>query len=202
VTIGSVDKLEIDESPGPYADTFADAKEAKLPNDVQRPSRHILNHAHFGPAVFVAEKGGGFYIHGWPPCNLKKCVVVMLQSCKQRSGQAPPAKKGRRSDKQSPLNILCEACAPQRLGQTFVYAATKIIVAYVLWCSVGSYLLVNQTRSRKQQTRGYSGSSTPSPGLWPPSPSGRRAGGEGVYENFQGPPQPYEYSWVSGIAGK
>jgi hypothetical protein len=37
---------------------------------------HRPSHAHFGPAIFIGDRRVGFYIHGWPPCNLKRCLVI------------------------------------------------------------------------------------------------------------------------------
>ena len=34
------------------------------------------HHAHFGPAIFIENRNLGFYIHGWPPCNRGRCVVI------------------------------------------------------------------------------------------------------------------------------
>lgn len=31
---------------------------------------------HRSPSIAIAGPGGGFYIHGWPPCNLADCLVV------------------------------------------------------------------------------------------------------------------------------
>jgi len=39
-------------------------------------ARHRPSHAHFGPAIFMGDRRVGFYIHGWPPCNLRRCVVI------------------------------------------------------------------------------------------------------------------------------
>ena len=36
-------------------------------------------HNHPGSAVYVGDRRQGVYIHGWPPCNLKRCVVVLRQ---------------------------------------------------------------------------------------------------------------------------
>jgi hypothetical protein len=41
-----------------------------------KTARHCPSHAHFGPAIFIGDKRTGFYIHGWPPCNLQRCVVI------------------------------------------------------------------------------------------------------------------------------
>jgi hypothetical protein len=38
---------------------------------------HRASHAHFGPAIFIGDARVGFFIHGWPPCNLRRCVVIM-----------------------------------------------------------------------------------------------------------------------------
>jgi hypothetical protein len=32
--------------------------------------------AHRSPSIAIAGPHGGFYIHGWPPCNLAGCLVV------------------------------------------------------------------------------------------------------------------------------
>jgi len=37
---------------------------------------HRPHHAHFGPAIFIENGNVGFYIHGWPPCNLSRCIVI------------------------------------------------------------------------------------------------------------------------------
>ena len=34
-------------------------------------------HTYLGKAVFVGGSSGGIHIHGWPPCNLSQCVIVM-----------------------------------------------------------------------------------------------------------------------------
>jgi hypothetical protein len=39
-------------------------------------ARHRPSHAHFGPVIFIGDRRLGFYIHGWPPCNLQRCVVI------------------------------------------------------------------------------------------------------------------------------
>jgi|SRR5215467_2777299 len=36
-------------------------------------------HIHSGSAVYVGDRRAGVFIHGWPPCNLKRCVVVLRQ---------------------------------------------------------------------------------------------------------------------------
>ena len=38
--------------------------------------KHRPHHAHFGPAIFVENRNVGFYIHGWPPCNSRGCIVI------------------------------------------------------------------------------------------------------------------------------
>ena len=37
------------------------------------------SHRHSGAAVYVGGKRFETYVHGWPPCNLPMCVVVMQQ---------------------------------------------------------------------------------------------------------------------------
>jgi hypothetical protein len=54
--------------PGEYAQRFDGV-------DNQPGARH--NHP--GSAVYVGDRRAGVYIHGWPPCNLKPCVVVLRQ---------------------------------------------------------------------------------------------------------------------------
>jgi hypothetical protein len=39
-------------------------------------ARQHPGHAHFGPAILIGNGHVRFYIHGWPPCNLKRCVVI------------------------------------------------------------------------------------------------------------------------------
>jgi hypothetical protein len=34
-------------------------------------------HAHLGAAIFIKDEHDGFFIHGWPPCNLRGCVVII-----------------------------------------------------------------------------------------------------------------------------
>ncbi len=34
------------------------------------------NHSYTGPMLFIKERNGGFYIHGYPPCNIRKCIVL------------------------------------------------------------------------------------------------------------------------------
>ena len=36
-------------------------------------------HNHPGSAICVGDRRAGIYIHGWPPCNLQRCVVVLPQ---------------------------------------------------------------------------------------------------------------------------
>ena len=61
-------KLELYDWPGEYAQRFDGVD--------NRPG---APHNHPGSAVYVGERQAGVYIHGWPPCNLKRCVVVLRQ---------------------------------------------------------------------------------------------------------------------------
>jgi hypothetical protein len=63
-----VRKLELYDWPGEYAQRFDGVG-----------SRPGVQHNHPGPAVYVGDRQAGVYIHGWPPCNLKRCVVVLRQ---------------------------------------------------------------------------------------------------------------------------
>jgi hypothetical protein len=42
-------------------------------------NRPRVPHNHPGSAVYVGDRKAGLYIHGWPPCNLKPCIVVLHQ---------------------------------------------------------------------------------------------------------------------------
>jgi hypothetical protein len=46
---------------------------AQVPAKIVKYRPH---HVHFGPAIFIENSNVGFYIHGWPPCNLRRCVVI------------------------------------------------------------------------------------------------------------------------------
>jgi hypothetical protein len=65
-----VDKLETYDYPGVYAQRF---------DGVNRGGDDRAPHRHDGAAIYVAGKRGGTFIHGWPPCNLGICVVVVQQ---------------------------------------------------------------------------------------------------------------------------
>jgi hypothetical protein len=54
--------------PGEYAQRF-DGTDA-------RPG---VQHHHLGSAVYIGDRQAGVYVHGWPPCNLKPCIVVLHQ---------------------------------------------------------------------------------------------------------------------------
>jgi hypothetical protein len=41
------------------------------------PPRHDCSHCVKGASViFVDDGGAGFFIHGWPPCNRRRCIVL------------------------------------------------------------------------------------------------------------------------------
>lgn len=69
VKLGSANtsKLELYDYPGEYAQRFDGI------------SKGGDQHSHSGKAVYVGDQRSGVYIHGWPPCNCKRCVVVMRQ---------------------------------------------------------------------------------------------------------------------------
>jgi hypothetical protein len=60
--------LEIYDYPG------SDAKRATIAGYQRR--RRPENHSHAGPMIFVREPDGGFYIHGYPPCNIRRCIIL------------------------------------------------------------------------------------------------------------------------------
>ena len=62
-------KLEVYDYPGNYAQRF----------DGVAPAGSREPHRHPGTAVYVGGKSSGVHIHGWPPCNLRTCVVVTQQ---------------------------------------------------------------------------------------------------------------------------
>ena len=41
--------------------------------------RRAAFHSHPGSALYVGTPLSGIYIHGWPPCNLSTCVIVLQQ---------------------------------------------------------------------------------------------------------------------------
>jgi hypothetical protein len=59
-------KLEVYDFPGRFAQRFDG--DDKVPG---------VRHTHWGTAIYVGDRRGGLYIHGWPPCDLQRCVVVM-----------------------------------------------------------------------------------------------------------------------------
>jgi len=72
--------------PGQYTrsdHTFVLPREGNT-SRVRRPASRVSarsvkqrpHHAHAGPAIFIESRNAGFYIHGWPPCNLRGCIVV------------------------------------------------------------------------------------------------------------------------------
>jgi hypothetical protein len=76
VSVGSVshklkvsgDGLEIYDYPG------SNAKRGKVAANPSR--RRPENHSHSGGVIFVREREAGFCIHGYPPCNIRRCIVV------------------------------------------------------------------------------------------------------------------------------
>jgi hypothetical protein len=34
-------------------------------------------HSHSGSALYVGTRRSGIYVHGWPPCNLTTCIIVV-----------------------------------------------------------------------------------------------------------------------------
>ena len=38
--------------------------------------KYRRHHTSFGPAICIENRDAGFYIHGWPPCNLRRCIVI------------------------------------------------------------------------------------------------------------------------------
>jgi hypothetical protein len=53
--------------PGEYAQRFDGVGKPGVPR------------THPGSAVYVGDRHAGMYLHGGPPCNLKRCVVVLQQ---------------------------------------------------------------------------------------------------------------------------
>jgi hypothetical protein len=62
-------KLEIYDYPGEYLGRFDSTGKGEKPS----------SHPHVGAAIFVGGRRGGTYVHGWPPCSHKMCVVVLQQ---------------------------------------------------------------------------------------------------------------------------
>ena len=76
----SPEKLGSYDWPGEYAQRFDGAD--------NRPG---VQHNHPGSAVYVGNRQAGVYIHGWPPCTLKRCIVVLHQWDDMRSAIASEA---------------------------------------------------------------------------------------------------------------
>ena len=55
------------DGPGEYAQRF------------DGDDRAGAHHNHPVSAVYVGDRQAGVYIHGWPPCHLKRCVVVLRE---------------------------------------------------------------------------------------------------------------------------
>jgi hypothetical protein len=70
IGIETSDKLETYDYPGDYAQRF---------DGVNPGGSGRTPHQHPGAVIYVGGKRRGTYIHGWPPCNLKMCVVVTQQ---------------------------------------------------------------------------------------------------------------------------
>jgi hypothetical protein len=58
-------RLELFDWPGRYAQRFDGVDKGPAV------------HNHPGSALYVGDRQTGVYIHGWPPCHLKPCVVVL-----------------------------------------------------------------------------------------------------------------------------
>jgi hypothetical protein len=67
IEAAGTEKLETYDYPGRYAQRF----------DGVDPGGGRIPHHHPGAVVYVGGQRSGMHIHGWPPCNLKTCVVVM-----------------------------------------------------------------------------------------------------------------------------
>jgi hypothetical protein len=77
--VGSGTNLELydyEEEKGARYDPLQRYPKRPAPNQIVRRDRH-LRHSHIGPAVFIEERGAGFYIHGYPPCNIHRCIVLV-----------------------------------------------------------------------------------------------------------------------------
>ena len=40
-------------------------------------NRQAVQHRHPGSVIYVGDRQAGIFIHGWPPCHPKLCVVVL-----------------------------------------------------------------------------------------------------------------------------
>jgi hypothetical protein len=73
--VGSGTNLELydyEEEKGARYDPLQRYPKRPAPNQIVRRDRH-LRHSHIGPAVFIEERGAGFYIHG------TLCKAVLLR---------------------------------------------------------------------------------------------------------------------------
>ncbi len=77
--IGDNGKLEVYDWPETQVGRFEGTGGRSAPGRVAPRPKRNLHHSHCGPAVFIKDEGSGFYIHGWPPCNIKRCIIVTHQ---------------------------------------------------------------------------------------------------------------------------
>jgi hypothetical protein len=73
--IGSGDKLDVYDYPGDYAHRF-DGSSDNLTGG-RDPAMGLEScHPFSGRGLLVRSSRTYFCIHGWPPCNLHRCIVV------------------------------------------------------------------------------------------------------------------------------
>jgi hypothetical protein len=64
-------ELETYDYPGRFAQRFdGDDRVSRAPG-------RLPSHRHRGSVAFVKQPGGGFYLHGPPPCDNPRCIVVI-----------------------------------------------------------------------------------------------------------------------------
>jgi len=66
------------ELPGTNGDATVIYRLAAAPGATDK-SRRPPFHSHSGSALYVGTLRSGIYVHGWPPCNLSTCVIVLQQ---------------------------------------------------------------------------------------------------------------------------
>jgi hypothetical protein len=70
LTVAENAPLAIYDYPGEYAQRFDGV-------DKGGAAGGLPNHRHRGRAVFVKAPGGGFYLHGPPPCGNPRCILIV-----------------------------------------------------------------------------------------------------------------------------
>jgi len=52
------------------------ARVLRLSQVASRPASSQCTAVRTGPALFVDDRAGGSFIHGWPPCGCARCILL------------------------------------------------------------------------------------------------------------------------------